>query len=427
METLKVFGKINTAPEKGVLLILRIGTALQIALTAIFLIFAAITHRSIRVELSSILTLIVSLSVAGFLVYHPDAQKRLSRSYFLPILISFQTLISLALPLLFTSQVDRTDFFIAFWLLIPSAFIPLAIVALQYSIVTTFFFTLITNLLDFVLMIHIQLLHYGDVDYVIAFIQDGHLLRNLLLRFIFMTMMGHILSVLVLSIRKNSAQLEQANRELEELNQHLEERVHERTQALESTNEKTLDGWVRLMELRHLEPTGHTQRMSALAKDFNIKLGLSKEQIEILHTTIRLHDVGKLGIPDHILLKPSSLSQSEFEQAKLHVEYSRQILEGIDFLKPSISAIAAHHEHWNGSGYPRGIREREIPFLARVFSVIEVYDVLTHDTIYRKAWSKHHARKYLLENSGILFDPLVVTQFLGLLETQDLDKITKNL
>lgn len=426
VELLKVFEKFNTAPEKGVLLILRTGTILQTALTCAFLINAAITRRSITVELSSIITLIISLSGAGILAFHTKGEKWLNRFY-LPALVLFQTLISLSLPLLFTSQIDKTDFFIGFWLLIPAAFIPLAIVALQYNSLTTFFYTIFTNLLDFALFIHIQFLHSGDIEHITAFIQDTHLLRNILLRFIFMVMMGHIISVLVLSIRKNAAQLVQANHELEELNQHLEERVTERTMVLERTNQKTLEGWVRLMELRHLEPTGHTQRMSFRAKEFGVKLGLSKQQMDILLTTVRLHDVGKLGIPDHILLKPSSLSQSEFDQAKMHVEYGMQILEGIEFLESCIPVIEAHHEHWNGSGYPQGLRERDIPFLARAFSIIEVYDVLTHDTIYRKAWSKYQAKKHLMENSGILFDPLVVTQFLGLLETQDLDKITRNL
>ena len=424
---MKLLKPLNPTPEKGVLLILRIGTMLQTVLLFIFLISAAIEGRTILPEISSLITLTVSLIAEGSLLWTYDKTfPRLKKSY-LPILIAFQSLISITLPLLFTSQLNIAEFYIGFWVMIPAAFIPISIVGLQYNYFATFFYSLFFNLFDFLVMTHIFTMQGNDFTFVFRFIQEHQLFFSYFLRFIFMIMMGHIISVMVSSIRSNEKQLSEANSQLEKLNQHLEERVLERTQLLETTNQKTLEGWVRLMELRRLEPTGHTTRMQYKAKAFAIKLGLDYTDKEILQNTILLHDVGKLGIPDRILLKSGALTEQEFAQSKLHVEYGVQILQGIDFLKPCLHVIAAHHERWDGSGYPRGLSGKDIPFLARVFSVLEVYDVMTHDTVYRRALTKAQTRKHLVDNSGILYDPLVITQFIGLLETQSLDDFASHL
>ncbi|MEE4194250.1 MAG: HD domain-containing phosphohydrolase [Anaerolineae bacterium] len=398
------------------------GTVLQVLLAFVFIGNAVITQRDLFVERSAIITLGVSLTAIAVLLGFYEKMLAAFKSGYLPLLIILETLISITLPLLFTSQLDTTEYSIGFWLMIPSTFIPLSIVGLQYNYFLTFIYSLLVNIVDTLVTVNILIMYGNDMAFVREFLRENHVLPSLLLRFALMVMMGHIVSLLVSSIHNAAAQLSEANAKLEKLNQHLEERVHERTQALETTNQKTLEGWVRLMELRHLEPAGHTTRMMQQAKTFSSKIGLSPIDHEILINAILLHDIGKLGIPDRILLKPEALSEQEFAHSKLHVEYSVQILQGIEFLKPCIQVIAAHHERWNGSGYPRGLRGKDIPFLARVFSVIEVYDVMTHDTVYRKALSRLQTRKHLVENSGILYDPLIVTQFLGLLETQALDQ-----
>ena len=417
----------NKTPEKGVLLILRISTILQTVLVAGFLLNALITQINIRPEHSAIITVLISLVIQGYLLITYEHTFPKLKGLYLPLLIGFETLISISLPLLFTSQMDKTEFFIGFWVMIPSAFLPLSVVGLQYNYFVTLFYSLGFNLVDFAMMFLIMSMHGNNFEFVIRFVEEHNLLVSYFLRFIFMVMMGHIVSLMVSSIRTNEKDLSEANIKLEKLNQNLEERVLARTLSLEKTNQKTLEAWVRLMELRHLEPTGHTTRMQYKAKAFAIKLGLDNSDIEILNNTILLHDVGKLGIPDRILLKPSALTEQEFAQSKLHVEYGIQILQGIDFLKSCLHVIAAHHERWDGSGYPRGLSGKDIPFLARVFSVLEVYDVMTHDTAYRKALTKAQTRKHLIDNSGILYDPLVVTQFIGLLETQSLDDFASHL
>lgn len=412
--------RYRTIPEKGVLQIIRISILLQAVLLLGYLLHASVLQRDIQRETSPIITLAICLGAVSILLREIKRSKRLN-GFVLTALITLETLISISLPLVFTSQLNETEFLIGFWLFIPSSFIPLAIVAIQYDFVSTLFYCMIANVLDLAINIYVQYMASLDINAAFGIIQEYNLLLSALLRIPMMVLMGHIVSVLVQSSRETAEQLESANTELAELNQHLEERVFERTKALQTTNEKTLQGWVRLMELRHLEPVGHTARLLKHAAAFGKKLGLSKSDQEILEQTILLHDVGKLGIPDQILLKPTKLNEQEYAHSKLHVDYSVQILQGIEFLAPSIHVIASHHERWNGTGYPQGLRGKEIPFITRIFAVLEIYDVLTHDTVYRPGWPDRKARKHLRDNAGILYDPLIVTQFLGLLETLELE------
>ena len=125
-----------------------------------------------------------------------------------------------------------------------------------------------------------------------------------------------------------------------------------------------------------------------------------------------LHDIGKMGIPDSILLKPGKLTDEEWEIMRKHPVYAFEMLSPITYLKPALDIPYCHHEKWDGSGYPRGLKGEQIPLAARIFAVADVYDALTSDRPYRKAWSKEKTLEHIREQSGTHFDPQVVELFL---------------
>jgi putative two-component system response regulator len=125
-----------------------------------------------------------------------------------------------------------------------------------------------------------------------------------------------------------------------------------------------------------------------------------------------LHDIGKMGVPDSILLKPGSLSDSEWEVMRKHPVYAYEMLSPITYLKRALEIPYCHHEKWDGSGYPRGLKGEEIPLFARVFSVVDVFDALTSDRPYRKAWIRDDVYRYVQEQSGKYFDPQIAKIFL---------------
>jgi HD-GYP domain-containing protein (c-di-GMP phosphodiesterase class II) len=123
-----------------------------------------------------------------------------------------------------------------------------------------------------------------------------------------------------------------------------------------------------------------------------------------------------MGIPDSVLLKPGTLNEREWEIMRRHPEYAYEFLAPIDFLRPVLDIPFCHHEKWDGSGYPRGLKGEEIPFVARIFAIVDVWDALRSDRPYRTAWNEEKTRKYIIEQSGVHFDPQVVQAFLELLE-----------
>jgi HD-GYP domain-containing protein (c-di-GMP phosphodiesterase class II) len=125
-----------------------------------------------------------------------------------------------------------------------------------------------------------------------------------------------------------------------------------------------------------------------------------------------LHDIGKMGISDTILLKPGSLTDEEWETMRQHPEYAYNLLSPISYLRPALDIPYCHHEKWDGTGYPRGLKGEEIPLAARIFAVVDVWDALRSDRPYRKAWSEEKARAYIREQAGKYFDPRVVEVFL---------------
>jgi len=176
----------------------------------------------------------------------------------------------------------------------------------------------------------------------------------------------------------------------------------------------TLEGWSKALDLRDRETEGHTQRVTELAMRLSRAMGVSESQLEQIRRGALIHDIGKMGIPDSILLKPGPLTEDEWGIMRRHPTLAYDFLSSIVFLRQALDIPYAHHEHWDGSGYPRMLKGDQIPLAARIFAVIDVYDALCSDRPYRPAWPETKAREYIREQSAKYFDPKVVDAFLGL-------------
>lgn len=192
------------------------------------------------------------------------------------------------------------------------------------------------------------------------------------------------------------------------------EDLQESHRELERAYQATLEGWVRALDLRDKETEGHTQRVTILTHRLARSMGVSDAELVHMTRGALLHDIGKMAIPDGILLKPGQLTEDERKLIQKHPVYAYEMLSPIDFLVPAIDIPYCHHEKWDGTGYPRGLRQDEIPFTARIFPIIDVWDALTSDRPYRKAMAHDEVRKLIQADSGKHFDPLVVEAFLDL-------------
>ncbi|MEJ5203193.1 MAG: HD domain-containing phosphohydrolase, partial [Anaerolineales bacterium] len=177
--------------------------------------------------------------------------------------------------------------------------------------------------------------------------------------------------------------------------------------------EETLKGWARALELRERETAGHSQRVVGLTLQLAQAMGIQGEELLHIQRGALLHDIGKMAIPDHILLKKEALTKEEWVIMRLHPVHAYDLLSPIEYLYPALDIPYCHHEHWDGSGYPRGLRGEEIPLAARIFAVVDVWDAMTSERPYRPAWSAEYASSYIREQSGKLFDPHVVDIFLS--------------
>ncbi|NUM47085.1 MAG: PAS domain S-box protein, partial [Anaerolineales bacterium] len=178
----------------------------------------------------------------------------------------------------------------------------------------------------------------------------------------------------------------------------------------------TLEGWSRAMDLRDRETEGHTQRVADMTVKLAQQLGLNDTEIINARRGALLHDMGKLGIPDEILHKPSKLTAEEWEIMQKHPTYAYEMLSPIAYLRPALEIPYCHHEKWDGTGYPRGLKGNDIPLAARIFSVADVWDALRSDRPYRKAWTSEKVRNYIQDHSGDYFDPKVVEAFLQIIQ-----------
>jgi HD-GYP domain-containing protein (c-di-GMP phosphodiesterase class II) len=229
----------------------------------------------------------------------------------------------------------------------------------------------------------------------------------------------------VLTLFANQAAIAVENARLYEAE---ERRRHENARLLDDLQlytlelsvayDTTLEGWGRALELRDKETHGHTRRVTDLTLQLARRLGIRESELAYVRRGVLLHDIGKMGVPDQILKKTGPLDEDEWHEMRKHPKYAYDLLYPITYLRPALDIPYSHHERWDGSGYPRGLKGDEIPLTARVFAVVDVWDALLHDRPYRKAWTREATISYLQEQSGVLFDPLVVKTFLTMLDEQ---------
>ncbi|MEF9475952.1 MAG: HD domain-containing protein [Candidatus Mariimomonas ferrooxydans] len=182
----------------------------------------------------------------------------------------------------------------------------------------------------------------------------------------------------------------------------------ELTQAYDST----IEGWSRALDLRDKETKGHTQRVAVKTLSLACEIGVKEEDLQHMRRGALLHDMGKMGIPDSILLKPGPLTDKERKIMKRHPEYAYEMLHPIEYLRPALDIPYYHHERWDGTGYPKGLKGKEIPIAARVFAVVDVWDALLSKRSYRSAWPKEKTLEHIKSQSATHFDPKVLEVFL---------------
>ncbi len=180
--------------------------------------------------------------------------------------------------------------------------------------------------------------------------------------------------------------------------------------------ETTLEGWSRALDLRDKETEGHTRRVAEMTITLARALGMNSQELVHVRRGALLHDIGKMGIPDSILLKPGPLTEQEWVVMRKHPTYARELLSPIEYLRPALDIPYAHHEKWDGTGYPRGLRAQEIPLAARAFAIVDVWDALSSDRPYRGAWEPGRVREHIRALAGTHFDPAIVPIFLALLD-----------
>ncbi len=199
---------------------------------------------------------------------------------------------------------------------------------------------------------------------------------------------------------------------------HLEELVEQRTaeldralNSLEDAYRSTLRALTSALEARDSETHGHSERVVTYSLRLGRECGLGSENMKALEFGSLLHDIGKIGVPDSILRKPGKLTEEEWVKMREHPVHGRQILRGIEFLEGAARVVAQHHEKWDGSGYPLGIREEDIDVCTRIFAVADAFDAITSDRVYRRGKSYQEAAQELDDWAGRQFDPKVVEAF----------------
>jgi PAS domain S-box-containing protein len=178
----------------------------------------------------------------------------------------------------------------------------------------------------------------------------------------------------------------------------------------------TIEGWSRALDLRDKETEGHSLRVTQMTVDLARAFGLREEELVQVRWGSLLHDIGKMGVPDAILLKPSALTEAEWVAMKKHPVFAYEMLSPIRYLRQALDIPYCHHEKWDGSGYPRGLKGEQIPLTARIFAVVDVWDALTSDRPYRAAWTKEEAISYIRTSTGTHFDPQIVDKFMHIIQ-----------
>jgi putative nucleotidyltransferase with HDIG domain len=186
---------------------------------------------------------------------------------------------------------------------------------------------------------------------------------------------------------------------------------------------RTIEGWSYALDLRDRETKNHTQRVTETTLKLARLAGMSDSDILHVRHGALLHDIGKMGIPDAILLKEDYLSNEEWEIMRQHPVYAYEMLSPIEYLRPAIDIPYCHHEKWDGTGYPRNLEGEQIPLAARLFAVVDVWDALRSDRPYRRGWGEKQAREYIRSQAGSHFDPYAVDLFMQVLEELDRENL----
>lgn len=205
------------------------------------------------------------------------------------------------------------------------------------------------------------------------------------------------------------ARLISANKDYQ---RNLEKKVTEQTHELVKLYSGTLEAMILALDLREHETGYHSYRVTEYALNLGRHMNLNREELSVIAKGALLHDIGKIGVPDDILLKPGKLTDREWKLMRKHTEFGYDLLKKIDFLEESSKIVHTHHEHYDGGGYPRGIKGDEIPVGARIFSVVDALDAMTSRRVYSEALSFEEAVRRIKEASGSQFDPKVIDVFL---------------
>jgi putative nucleotidyltransferase with HDIG domain len=185
-------------------------------------------------------------------------------------------------------------------------------------------------------------------------------------------------------------------------------------QELALAYDATIEGWSHALDLRDQETEGHTQRVTEFTGRLARLMGASEMDLVQIRRGALLHDIGKMAIPDAILLKPGKLTDAEWAIMRRHPQIAYEVLSPIAYLRPALDIPYAHHEKWDGSGYPRGLKGEQIPLAARIFAVVDVWDGITSARPYHPAQPEAAALEYIRRSAGTHFDPRVVEVFLNM-------------
>lgn len=193
------------------------------------------------------------------------------------------------------------------------------------------------------------------------------------------------------------------------------ESLRRSNQELLEAYDSTIEGWSKALEMYDRETEGHTQRVTDMTLALARGMGIDGQELVHIRRGALLHDIGKMGVPGEILNKPGSLTGEENAIMRQHTEFAEEMLSKIAYLQPALEIPLYHHERWDGSGYPKGLRGEEIPLAARIFAVVDVWDALTSDRPYRDSWQQGQVLEHLRAASGTEFDPCVVERFMDLM------------
>lgn len=191
------------------------------------------------------------------------------------------------------------------------------------------------------------------------------------------------------------------------------QRLQQAHEELMAAYDQSIEGWSHALDLRDRETAGHSRRVTAMTLRVARAMGLSHEALVHIRRGALLHDIGKMGVPDSVLLKPGPLTDDERLIMQRHPLYARECLASLAFLQPALDIPCCHHERCDGTGYPQGLKGEQIPLAARIFAVVDVWDALRSDRPYRAGWPEAKIREHLRQHAGTHFDPHVVDVFLN--------------